>query len=1424
MRMALQQTQPSRDSHFQETNVIPLHSQQEHLPPSFGALLVRMRGKKEKADVTDAIPVAFERYGIAPLTPDMYRKLESGIRAPQFEELRPLYDALRVGCGIIFSPEERQAFVNLARIKIKTMQRRRPMLRAQSEWDQLLNDLVQLDQDLSEGPEVQTGILPGTLTLAGEAMASFVPDDVRHLVGREKWLEEMLSYLQAEVPKKIIIVQALTGMGKTSALNLLFRHLLDTESYHVIFFPFATAATMTAVEHLDRLLARVLSELEVLPEGKMLAREQQVEMVLTGLAASDQPTILLLDDVHLVLGKDGRLPDAWQQFLVEFVRREHKAAIYLATRERVLLPGRVKTSVAETELAALSPQDGVKVWQRLGFVDVPHPLLEQATARLGGNAWYVELCARNLQRRRFTHFWQNNGRSTSHLAQKSEHQFQIEQLLAEKRALDLKTDREARLALEQVISKRLSHTALHLLELLAVSPVALPFALLEQVGSQAEEAFDELLHASLVDRDAMLYADRARLLTFVTEAAVQNLLAEGRLAEVEQQVTHIYSAWLSNGFHDEQEKAAMVTELAVLLLQQRRLLDAAQLLVRHGWLCFALGNGPRLARLAQEVLASFSWRQEGSEQVCGGLLLYHYLGQYLGRKNDAHMRAEDYQAVSELARAANIVLQPATQMQLLHHKVLYLLQQSRFAEVQELLGQAMDQMEAHQYTLPAVYASLLGDSGMLWGLWADHAKEMKESEAERLRRERAIAMYQQGIELLRMTGGDEAFGGEPAFSVEHGEMSFRLARLLNDMAHQLVCSGQSETAISALRQSIDLKRQGRALPGSLAASLGELAQASAGLGSFREALASSVAALDDILALAATGNTIARGEVPVYQIDHARLLIRQLRLDEAESLLQQALDSGIREVRREYRVYAKEAQHEIAQYRASASHFGRIYLDWRWYPRYREAIAYDAFNWLSHAGPFTWEEQGEWDRLAEHSEREAMMGLIRKSLDREIESASREQREPRLRYPAIPIDDVTQRIQALTQLKREIEDCEPRDRAIEEYEPNAVVRRLYSDAIEEQTNWLHLIASCYSGDNQAFWNYNQRLFAPPTEEEMQIALHHLKALLHQGLQYQKTHAISTQLIGYLQQWRLYRSQNWLEHTDSETEGRHGPEKPRLSTLSTTHVDQRRVSSATVKKFFEAILREYQFDWDVLIDQAANNLRIENNINTIILPQGSMSVARVRELLSHEIECHVFRSEAGKRSKLGLLSLGTQGYLYTEEGLALYHDNKTAQLQAQRFEVGEASPAVWIGTLAVGLASGVLTPAHTFSELLLFFDLLYLLTRLLTADNREELTIAQKSAHRMAINRCLRTYRGVPDLASEESRGVCYTKDVVYLTGFRQISRAIEEDSTIHERLMIGVIAKDQLPHLAELGMELPATRPQWLAHRADLDEYILSFQ
>ena len=262
----------------------------------------------------------------------------------------------------------------------------------------------------------------------------------------------------------------------------------------------------------------------------------------------------------------------------------------------------------------------------------------------------------------------------------------------------------------------------------------------------------------------------------------------------------------------------------------------------------------------------------------------------------------------------------------------------------------------------------------------------------------------------------------------------------------------------------------------------------------------------------------------------------------------------------------------------------------------------------------------------------------------------------------------------------------------------------------------------------------------------------------------------------------------------------------------------------MKKFFEAILREYRFDWHVLIDEAANNLRIENNINAVILPKGNMSVARVRELLSHEIECHVFRSEAGKQSKLGLLSLGTKGFLYTEEGLALYHDNKTAQFQEQSFEVGEATPSTWLGTLAVGLASGVLTSPHTFCELLAFFDLLYLLTRLLTTNNREELSVAQKHAHRLAINRCLRTYRGVPNLASKESRGVCYTKDVVYLSGFRLISQAIEEDSTIHERLMIGVIAKDHLSDLAELGMVLPATRPRWLAHRADLDEYILSFQ
>jgi hypothetical protein len=170
---------------------------------------------------------------------------------------------------------------------------------------------------------------------------------------------------------------------------------------------------------------------------------------------------------------------------------------------------------------------------------------------------------------------------------------------------------------------------------------------------------------------------------------------------------------------------------------------------------------------------------------------------------------------------------------------------------------------------------------------------------------------------------------------------------------------------------------------------------------------------------------------------------------------------------------AKEALMEIEQMRCS-SHPQQ--LDWRWIERYRELDAYDAYWWWAHAGPFAEEEQQQWDRLFSPNLDEAckrQLGtLLAHSRDSEVEAALAEHREPLLRYPAIDIEEVRQRIAGFLELDAEI----MRD------EPNAIVRRLYHGTIEDELYFIRAIEATDEGNSEHSWDLNRQLNPPPTYE------------------------------------------------------------------------------------------------------------------------------------------------------------------------------------------------------------------------------------------------------------------------------------------------------------------------------------------------------
>jgi hypothetical protein len=505
-------------------------------------------------------------------------------------------------------------------------------------------------------------------------------------------------------------------------------------------------------------------------------------------------------------------------------------------------------------------------------------------------------------------------------------------------------------------------------------------------------------------------------------------------------------------------------------------------------------------------------------------------------------------------------------------------------------------------------------------------------------------------------------------------------------------------------------------------------------------------------------------------------------------------------------MFAQEALEEIKQWRQRAV-APQHQLDWRWVERFRKLIVLSSTWWLTWAGPFTEEEQREWKRLfvfpLDDAAKEPLGKLMKCSRERELEAAIAEHREPRLLYPAIPIEEVRREMNGLLQL----------DEDIRQQEPNAIVRRLYRGVIEEELDYLRLLEATYEGNTERFWQCNLRLFPLPTVDEMNYVFTSIKPLLRRGKALPETVPLSQRLEEMLHT-RFHLSYDLGEDGAGSQEI-----LPVLADNAhkTDAEPEEKISLQAVKHFFEAILHESGYDeWRVVIDSNATGARVSPGIRQIILPEQQFTLAQVRHILSHELAGHAARFMAGEHSLLGLLGIHTRNYLPTEEGLALYHERQEELRHGRSFN---DEGLRWMA-FAAGLASGVMTPPQTFLSLFTFFEALtFLHGRLNYPEVKKQK--AQAYARTYALSLCLRIYRGVPNL---NCAGVCFLQDALYLPGLRMIEQAVAEDETVLDRLAVGACVLEDLPDLQELGIVVPPQPYRKLASASDLDAYILGFE
>jgi hypothetical protein len=1359
-------------------------------PDHLGALL---RWLRDRHGLAQALVVAH-----LPATIDQqrYSSFERNTRSPAFDELPVIYQALREA-GVRLSLRDRNLFLDLARRQLES-KRTHKVRKSPQEWDELRAKLAVIDK------------LPDTSSLQASVLRT-VPSsrmEISHLVGRESWLDALYAAIRGQPPIKWVILQGPPGIGKTSELHRIATYFQQhIPRYYVVLcqLPEREQEVIGGDTALELLLSEIGAGIGLFnPSLPMESLQVRVKYVLDGVARVDRPVLILLDNAEQLLDERGDLVPCWRQFYQQFVHARHHATLIITTKE---WPAQFALEMQWSRQAlvpALSHDEGIILLQRMGLHDLAEEQLGQVVDVVGGIPvcleWVSELMRDPFLQGDWSAFEDEDGDAVAATGKGSRVQ-RLQHLLEDASLFGGPIATRVTPLLDRVI-QHLSAGALAALHDLAVAPLPLGAPALKHLYRDPAP-LQELRAASLL----AAYRKRVQLLPMVA-ALVRQQLSPSSIRLAEERMIEALQHWLASGIADTKEEGLVVTELACFLLRQHRLLTAAELVLYHGWLSFHAGQILRLARRVKQVLAERPWNtpETNIEAESGALLLHYYLASYLGETIGTEQRGADYRRMYGWVTSGQLQVEPLMEVHLVDHLMLCLTHEDRYEDAQRLLDGCFTRFEALLSIDAELHATLLTKQASLYSEWSAYEESQGQGEEVMRRRRETIDAYQASLALLRRA---EQVDG--ASLLQRETIKKKQATVLNNLSYHLNRAGRFAEALHTIDQCIALKEQGYADLDSLAASYGEKSQILAALGEFTEALRFDERAREEIGRSADAGDTRSQADCWIYQVNQARLSLLIGRADEAEHLLRELLPIKTQR-RRIYQVLAEKALQEIESAKASLSD-GRFQLDWRWVRRYRELSAYDAYWWWAPAGPFTEEEQQQWEKLftpgVDEATKDRLREILMQSRDRELSAARAECREPRLSYPALD----------MTEVRRRIADFRQLDAEIAQGEPNVVVRRLYRGAIEDEVCFLRLIEATGEGASEHFWELTQQLYPPPTSAEMQYALEQVRQVLLEGLKPPGREAANKVEQGR----RAARREACQQVIEILCQQFHlsldlsGEPTGAFATAFSPQPYAPMISAQGAKRFFEAVLRSSGYSgWQVLLDPNVQGPRVEAGLRQVFLPAEAIPLDELREYVSHELAGHVARSIAGESSLLGLLGIGTKGYLFTEEGIADYYERQAAARHGGPVD----DSGIWLGTLAIGLACGVAGPPQTFSSLLAFFEPFLLLYRLLWRDDEDRQT-AERRARRNAVTRCLRTFRGVPDL---EKAGICNTKDVVYLRGRWLIDQAVAQDEAVLDRLAVGKVAYELLPELEKLGILASTSSFRKLVLDPDLDAYILSFE
>jgi len=202
----------------------------------------------------------------------------------------------------------------------------------------------------------------------------------------------------------------------------------------------------------------------------------------------------------------------------------------------------------------------------------------------------------------------------------------------------------------------------------------------------------------------------------------------------------------------------------------------------------------------------------------------------------------------------------------------------------------------------------------------------------------------------------------------------------------------------------------------------------------------------------------------------------------------------------------------------------------------------------------------------------------------------------------------------------------------------------------------------------------------------------------------------------------------------------------------------------VLEIFKNEMEKYGFNWDFeILTRASAKLSVNASLNKIkINASEKFSENNIKRYIYHEIKTHVFRAENGKLQPFMIFRNGFPDYINTEEGLALFIEDKNGLITSE--EIKRYSARVVAASCSIKSSF-----YDVFDELIKYFP------------PSVAFTIVQ------------RVKRGIIDTGIPGG----YTKDFVYMDGFQKVSSFLKEGNSI-EILFTGKIGLEDVEFIQEL--------------------------